>query len=254
VLALKWVKENISNFNGDSDNITVFGESAGGSATHFMMCTDQTKGLFHKAIPMSGTVHNYWSDNPSEDFAFRLAQQCGFTGENNDAKVLEHLQGVSARDLVNHNLITPEHRRNGMLFAFGPTVESYVGDDCVVPKSPVEMARDAWSNNIPAMLGGTSFEGLFMYAAVSANLKGLDTLNQDPLRLVPREVREVNSEKKNLEYAQRLIRTFFGDAPPSSALFMNILDVSKCIILFSRQIIFLKIFSTPLLRCFLKMI
>jgi len=254
VLALKWVKENISNFNGDSDNITVFGESAGGSATHFMMCTDQTKGLFHKAIPMSGTVHNYWSDNPSEDFAFRLAQQCGFTGENNDAKVLEHLQGVAARDLVNHNLITPEHRRNGMLFAFGPTVESYVGDDCVVPKPPVEMARDAWSNNIPAMLGGTSFEGLFMYAAVSANLKGLDTLNQDPLRLVPREVREVNSEKKNLEYAQRLIRTFFGDAPPSSALFMNILDVSKCIILFSRQIIFLKIFSTPLLRCFLKMI
>nr|XP_036675220.1 esterase B1 [Drosophila suzukii] len=225
VLALKWVKENISNFNGDSDNITVFGESAGGSATHFMMCTDQTKGLFHKAIPMSGTVHNYWSDNPSEDFAFRLAQQCGFTGENNDAKVLEHLQGVAARDLVNHNLITPEHRRNGMLFAFGPTVESYVGDDCVVPKPPVEMARDAWSNNIPAMLGGTSFEGLFMYAAVSANLKGLDTLNQDPLRLVPREVREVNSEKKNLEYAQRLIRTFFGDAPPSSALFMNILDL-----------------------------
>ncbi|XP_050744517.1 esterase B1 isoform X2 [Drosophila biarmipes] len=224
VLAIKWVKEHISNFNGDSNNITVFGNSAGGCSTHFMMCTNQTEGMFHKAIVMSGTVHNIWSDTPSEDFAYRLAQQCGFTGQNNDAKVLEHLLGVPATDLVNHNVLTPEHRRNGLIWTFGPTVESYVGEDCVIPKPPVEMARDAWSNNIPIMLGGTSFEGLFMYPDVSANLKALDSLNQDPLRMVPLEVREVNSEKQNLEYGRRLIRTYFGDAPPSSELLMNMLE------------------------------
>uniref|UniRef100_A0A6P4EAG0 carboxylesterase n=1 Tax=Drosophila rhopaloa TaxID=1041015 RepID=A0A6P4EAG0_DRORH len=224
VLALKWVKQNISNFNGDDKNITVFGESAGGCSTHFMMCSEQARGLFHKAIPMSGTVHNYWSDSPREDFAFRLAQQHGFTGENNDAKVLEHLRGLPARDLVNHNLINPGHHRNGVLFAFGPTVEAYVGDDCVVPKPPVEMARDAWSNNLPTMLGGTSFEGLFMYPAVSANLKALDTLNQDPTRLVPRDVRDVSNEEENLEYGRRLLKAYFGDSLPSSERFMNILD------------------------------
>jgi len=227
VLALKWVKQYISNFNGDDSNITVFGESAGGCSTHFMMCTEQTRGLFHKAIPMSGTVHNYWANNPAEDFAFRLAQQNGFTGENDDAKVLEYLQGVPARDLVNHNLLTPEHRRNGLLFAFGPTVEAYVGEDCVVPKPPVEMARDAWSNNFPVMLGGTSFEGLFMYPAVSANLKALDSLSQDPTRLVPVDVRTVSSEKENLEYSQRLMKAYFGYSPPSSELLLNMLDVSK---------------------------
>ncbi|KAH8264566.1 hypothetical protein KR038_010230, partial [Drosophila bunnanda] len=224
VLALKWVKKYISNFNGDADNITVFGESAGGCSTHFMMCTEQTRGLFHKAIPMSGTVHNYWSKNPTEDFAFRLAQQLGYTGENNDAKVLEHLRGVPARDLVNHNLISAGHRRNGMLFPFGPTVESYVGEDCVVPKPPVEMARDAWSNNLPAMLGGTSFEGLFMYPGVAANLKSLDSLSQDPQKMVPHEVREVSSDEENTEYGQRLIKTYFGDQPPSGERFMTILD------------------------------
>nr|NP_001246965.1 alpha-Esterase-5, isoform B [Drosophila melanogaster]AFH06284.1 alpha-Esterase-5, isoform B [Drosophila melanogaster] len=224
VLALKWVKQYISNFNGDDSNITVFGESAGGCSTHFMMCTEQTRGLFHKAIPMSGTVHNYWANNPAEDFAFRLAQQNGFTGENDDAKVLEYLQGVPARDLVNHNLLTPEHRRNGLLFAFGPTVEAYVGEDCVVPKPPVEMARDAWSNNFPVMLGGTSFEGLFMYPAVSANLKALDSLSQDPTRLVPVDVRTVSSEKENLEYSQRLMKAYFGYSPPSSELLLNMLD------------------------------
>ncbi|KAH8369271.1 hypothetical protein KR009_006103, partial [Drosophila setifemur] len=224
VLALKWVKQYISNFNGDENNITVFGESAGGCSTHFMMCTEQTRGLFHKAIPMSGTVHNYWSNTPSEDFAFLLAQQHGYTGENNDAKVLDHLRGVPAKELVNHNLMTPDHRRNGMIFAFGPTVEPYVGEDCVVPKSPVEMAREAWTNDLPVMLGGTSFEGLFMYPAVSANLKGLDRLNEDPLRMVPRDVRLVNSEKDNLDYSRRLIKAYFGDSPPSAELFMNMLD------------------------------
>ncbi|KAH8250292.1 hypothetical protein KR026_010217, partial [Drosophila bipectinata] len=224
VLALKWVKKYISNFNGDENNITVFGESAGGCSTHFMMCTEQTRGLFHKAIPMSGTVHNYWANSPTEDFAFRLAQQNGYTGENVDAQVLEHLRGVPALELVNHNLVTPEHRRNGMIFAFGPTVEPYVGEDCVVPKLPVEMAREAWTNELPAMLGGTSFEGLFMYPAVSANLQGLDNLTKDPLRMVPFDVRAVNTEKGNLEFSQKLIKTYFGDSQPSSKLFMNILD------------------------------
>ncbi|XP_017052988.1 esterase B1-like isoform X2 [Drosophila ficusphila] len=224
VLALKWVKKYISNFNGDANNITVFGESAGSRSTHFMMCTDQTKGLFHKAILMSGTAHKDFPNDLCEDFAFRLAQQNGFTGENNDAKVLHHLQGVPARDLVSHDLITPEHRRNGLMFAFGPTVEPYVGEDCVVPKSPVEMARDAWSNDLPIMLGGTSFEGLFMFPAVAANLKALDTLSQDPSRILPREVRDISTEEENAEYSQRLIEAYFGDSPPSSKRLMNMLD------------------------------
>ncbi|KAH8279025.1 hypothetical protein KR018_012579, partial [Drosophila ironensis] len=224
VLALKWVKKYISHFNGDDNNITVFGESAGGCSTHFMMCTEQTRGLFHKAIPMSGTVHNYWSNTPTGDFAFRLAQQHGYKGADIDAEVLEYLRGLPATELVNHNVITPEHRRNGMIFAFGPTVEPYVGEDCVVPKLPVEMAREAWTNELPAMLGGTSFEGLFMYPAVSANLKGLDNLSKDPLRLVPFDVRSVNTDKDNLEFSQRLMKAYFGDSTPSAAHLMNMLD------------------------------
>ncbi|XP_033244801.1 uncharacterized protein LOC108153857 [Drosophila miranda] len=224
VLALRWVKKYISHFNGDDENITVFGESAGGCSTHFMMCTEQTRGLYHKAIAMSGTVHNYWANTPRSDFAYRLAKLHGYTGENVDAQVLEHLRGVPAWELVRHSLLTPEDRRNGMLFPFGPTIESYVGEDCVVPKSPVEMAREAWTNDLPAMLGGTSFEGLFMYPAVAANLKGLDTLSQDPLKMVPHDVRVISTEKENLEYSERMLKMTFGDATPSSELFMNMLD------------------------------
>lgn len=227
VLAIKWVNQYISYFNGDVNNITVFGESAGGCSTHYMMCTEQTRGLFHKAIPMSGTLHNYWSNTPPADFAYRLAKLYGYTGGNNDRQVLEHLRRVPAEKLVDHSVLTLEDRRNGFIYAFGPTVEPYVMADCVAPKPQLEMAREAWSNKLPVMLGGVSFEGLFMYPTLLVNRKAMDSLPQDLLRLTPHEVRAVNTQQQNLEFSKKLKQLYFGDATPSSALIMNFLDVSS---------------------------
>ena len=52
--ALKWVQSNISLFGGDPQNITVFGESAGGHNVFSLLVSKQAKGLFHKAISQSG--------------------------------------------------------------------------------------------------------------------------------------------------------------------------------------------------------
>lgn len=55
VAAVKWVKENIEAFGGDPDNITLFGESAGGMSIASLMAMPQAKGLFRKAILESGS-------------------------------------------------------------------------------------------------------------------------------------------------------------------------------------------------------
>lgn len=44
VMALKWVQKNISAFGGDPNNVTIFGESAGGAATHLLVLSPMTKG------------------------------------------------------------------------------------------------------------------------------------------------------------------------------------------------------------------
>ena len=54
VMALKWVKNNINSFGGDSSNVTIFGESAGGHNVLSLLVSHKAKGLFHKAISMSG--------------------------------------------------------------------------------------------------------------------------------------------------------------------------------------------------------
>lgn len=50
VLALQWVQRNIKNFLGDPTNITIFGESAGGTAVHYLVLSPLAKGKFHCAI------------------------------------------------------------------------------------------------------------------------------------------------------------------------------------------------------------
>jgi len=52
--ALKWVNRNIQLFGGDPNNITIFGESAGGHNVLSLMVAPQANGLFHKAISQSG--------------------------------------------------------------------------------------------------------------------------------------------------------------------------------------------------------
>lgn len=54
IAALEWVKKNIAEFGGDSKNVTIFGESAGGVSVHSLLTIPAAKGLFKKAIIESG--------------------------------------------------------------------------------------------------------------------------------------------------------------------------------------------------------
>jgi para-nitrobenzyl esterase len=54
IAALRWVKQNIAEFGGDPDNVTIFGFSAGGVSIHSLLTIPDAKGLFHKAISHSG--------------------------------------------------------------------------------------------------------------------------------------------------------------------------------------------------------
>jgi len=62
--ALKWVRTNIANFGGNPNNVTIFGESAGGVSVCALLASPATAGLFHKAIIESGACNLGWSTLP----------------------------------------------------------------------------------------------------------------------------------------------------------------------------------------------
>ena len=59
IAALKWTQENIAKFGGDPNNVTIFGESAGGHNVLSLLVSKEAKGLFHKAISQSGYTTTY---------------------------------------------------------------------------------------------------------------------------------------------------------------------------------------------------
>ncbi|XP_068190976.1 bile salt-activated lipase-like [Antennarius striatus] len=61
--AIAWVHRNIRSFGGDPDNITIFGESAGGASVSFQTLTPHNKGLFKRAISQSGVALCPWGIN-----------------------------------------------------------------------------------------------------------------------------------------------------------------------------------------------
>ena len=77
VAGLRWVKENIEAFGGDSANVTVFGQSAGGFDIAQLMAMPAAAGSFDKAIPMSGSLTNQVNSEAALQTAQALADQCG---------------------------------------------------------------------------------------------------------------------------------------------------------------------------------
>lgn len=101
-MALKWIKENISHFGGDPNNITIAGESAGGASVHYHMISELSKGLFKRVISLSGSALNPWATASAhyEKGLKKFALSLGLTGEEDDMTIYKTISGTDPEKLI----------------------------------------------------------------------------------------------------------------------------------------------------------
>ncbi|XP_020293908.1 esterase E4-like [Pseudomyrmex gracilis] len=157
VAALRWIKENIEVFGGDSNNITIFGVSAGGASAHLLTLSPLAKGLFQKAIFQSGVATCDWAVREDQPESFGLASLFGKDSQD-PVEVAEFLRTIPAAAIAKaqhkvSNKLTANYVSS--LITFGPTIDK----TAKTPFLPCAVSKLLDNgNNIPIIVGYTSHE------------------------------------------------------------------------------------------------
>lgn len=170
VEALRWVKNHISSFGGNPDSVTIFGESAGGASVSYLLQSEKSRGLFHRAIPQSGTIFNSWSQplhkGVAQKRALKMAELFNCDNEERDWKrIVSCLTLVDGTELTSKTGKLNEWNRYPF-FVFQPVVEPK-HKDAFLYQRPRDVSLN--SLDIPILTGVTTGEGILSTAAVLGN-------------------------------------------------------------------------------------
>ncbi|MFX1568838.1 MAG: carboxylesterase/lipase family protein [Promethearchaeota archaeon] len=210
VAALKWIKENIEDFGGNPNNITIFGESAGGQSVTILLAIPSAENLFHKAIVQSGNANpRDFKPKRSREGANELLRKLNINGEN-----LDELRKISLEKLIRLQRKIAGNILSVKDSPFWPFI-----DGEFLPKQPIEIFREGNNNQIPIIIGYNENELGFL----SELLKNAGGLKRNLiLKYVHSNIRKSGINKKDLD---KLISTysekFKKDFPNNPFLFWD---------------------------------
>jgi len=156
VAALEWVRDNIRAFGGDPDNVTVFGESAGGNAITTLLTVPAAKGLFARAIVESAAPEAVYPSALTEQWGadfVEILREVSKDQKTADADLLLQARPaalVKAASLMRQR--TPDAVPGTI--AFCPVI-----DGEYLPERPVDAAAAGRSHPVPLIIGTNAREG-----------------------------------------------------------------------------------------------
>lgn len=151
IKAMEWVNKNISNFGGDPDNVTIFGQSGGGGKVNVLLTAPAAKGTFNKGIIESGSMINFMDKEVAKDMGRRVVAQLGLNEQTID-KIQEipyaELDAAVTEAICSAFPDNFMYRYYGAGLWFSPQV-----DGEVIPFQPSDPRVAEISKGIPTIIG-----------------------------------------------------------------------------------------------------
>ena len=167
--ALKWVKNNIANFGGDPENITIFGQSGGGRKVSTLCCTPRAQGLFEKAIVQSGSGATFMMDKYSKQIGELTVKYLGL-----DASTVDRIKTVPyAQLLAAGNKACAEVKKvadaagEGSLASIWGWMPTKDGD--ILPEDAFANGSEKVTADVPMIVGSTLNEFAGFAALMNPN-------------------------------------------------------------------------------------
>ncbi|XP_028042021.1 esterase FE4-like isoform X1 [Bombyx mandarina] len=210
VYALRWVGRNISRFNGNPGNITVFGESAGGAIVSSYLTSKMTVGLFSKVIAQSGnSIADFFviNEDPIEK-AIKLASVLG-KDLKDQRSLYEFLVQVPLVDLVNAFTQLELSRPPSIINAyFLPVVEKKFDNvECFFEEHPIVSIKNNRVQKVPVITGYVTYESaLFVQKDDSGKIVYVDDFHN----FIPRFLGVEESTERSRVFQKKLREFYFA--------------------------------------------
>lgn len=147
IQALQWINENIKAFGGDPDNVTIFGESAGGTICSSLLLTDAAGDLFQRAIVESGPIGLTISEEKSVEYSNNVQMLMEYTGAEN----MDDLMDLTEAEIIEAN----EYEWDEDGTTLNDCYKTIVRGVEPVPADPYELYRTGNAKNVDLMIGTT---------------------------------------------------------------------------------------------------
>ena len=196
VLALEWVRDNIKDFGGDPEKVTIMGESGGGMKVSTLLTMDKAKGLFRSAIVESGSgIVGRTSIEEGTETAKKLLDKLGITTDN-----LDKITEIPAKDIL---IATNGGPDIGMGMNFGP-----IADGINLMYNPgTEFVAPEASASIPLMVGASEDE-MAVFVPPSTFEITWDTLRADLLKHAASSMAPAADSLFTEDNVDRIIKVF----------------------------------------------
>src|SRR5262249_44301675 len=158
VAALEWVRDNIANFGGDPGNVTIIGQSGGGAKVCTLTAMPQAKGLFHKAVVLSGASVRSGDKANAEKLGAYVLAEAGLSASQIDKlqelpwKAYYEIATKAQRKLA-AEMTAAGNTMPGLRAGFSPSV-----DGKILPQHPYVPEGAPTAANIPMIICSTRNE------------------------------------------------------------------------------------------------